>query len=124
MDRRKHPRKEKPPDPRHAPLKARLGDFYQGLLGEQWEFDGSDGKALAELIASNPDQEIEARWSRGLRAEFHRVRRVRELKSKWGHHAAVGSGPPKDIRKGVTRAEDFDHSDQQVGPNGTIDIAF
>lgn len=35
-----------------------------------------------------------------------------------------GTGPPKDVRKGVVRAEDMDHSNQEVGPDGTIHIAF
>lgn len=94
-DRRKKPRKE--PNPRHTPIKARLEQFYEGLLGEKWQYDGGDAKALSDLLTEYPDEEIEARWSRGLRAEFYRVRRVCELKAKWGHHArdAPGTNRPK-----------------------------
>lgn len=118
-DRRKKPRES---DPRHAPLKARMEEAYLSALGEVWKFDGSDAKALTSLLARASDEEILDRWMHGLTAEFHCVRRVRELESKWGHHSQ-DRPKTKDVRKGVTRAEDFEHPDQ-VGPNGTIDIAF
>lgn len=79
-------RKEKPPDPRHTPLKAALERVYMERVGEAWTFDGSDAKAIGGLLAKAPEAEIVLRWSRALVAKFHACRRPRELLAKWGHH--------------------------------------
>jgi hypothetical protein len=60
-------RKQAASDPRHAPLVARLTAAYQELRGSKYGFRPRDAAAVRDLLALGTDEEIEARWRRGLR---------------------------------------------------------
>lgn len=77
-------------DPRHILFVETADKIYIEARGEKPSFDGSDGKALKGFLQSRPDVTLEewsSRWRRSVLAPFHRCARVRELVSKWGHHA-------------------------------------
>lgn len=114
-------RKEKPTDPRRAPLSdAMVADFLDAR-GAAYDFDGGrDGKALSELLTKGPDEEIRSRWRKGLNgAGFYRVSSFAQLAAKW-NDITGNTGPPlktNDIRKSPVRAEDIPRSSfAKTGP--------
>ncbi len=108
--REKKPKAEKPPNPRHAPLVARLCDIFASTKGTPYAFNGRDAKAVQGLLGMGTDDEIAARWLRGLNGQFkERVDSIWELAEKW--NALAATGPPTrvtNIRKSPVGAEDID----------------
>lgn len=105
---------DKPPNPRHAPMVARLDALFLEAKGRPYGWDGRDFKALSDVLEKPgaTDEEIEARWVRGLRAEFReRCDTVWDLKDRWNALAGGARAPPP--RAGGARfiaAQDVDKS--------------
>ncbi len=84
---------EKQTDPRHHPLKLRLMATYLDLRKEVYDFTGACAKALADLLAKGTDDQIDARWRRGLQGQFkERCDSLLDLRTKW--NTLTGTGPP------------------------------
>lgn len=102
-----------PTDPRFTPMRdALVADFLE-IRHAPFAFDGFQAKRLKEVLALGSDEEIRARWRRGLRGQFkERVDDLDDLKRKW--NALTGEMPPPgqvhDIRKSPVRSEDVDRS--------------
>lgn len=112
---------EKTPDPRHHPLKLRLVAVFAELRqGAKYDFTSRDAKDLTKLLGKGPDDEVEARWRRGLMGAFRReCHTLADLVARWNSLATEDTGPPGkvvDIRKSPVRAEDVPReSFAQVG---------
>lgn len=83
-------------------------------------------RALMPLVGRD-EAEVLRRWDIALQTPFPRCLTVRELARHWDAYSAPPpstTGPPKarDIRRGVARAEDQDHSTNRVSADGTIDF--
>lgn len=112
----KQPRKtkpEKPPDPRHAPMVARLTETFQEIRKGKYAFDGKDAKAVALLLSKGTDDEIDKHWRRGLNGAFkERCDTLMDLAQRWN---ALTGQPAPPARAGNARfvnAQDSVHSDQ------------
>jgi hypothetical protein len=101
---------DSPPNPRHHPLKLKLVAVYaEERGGAAYDFTGLDAKKLSELLGKGSDEEIEARWRRGLRTEFKgRCDSLLDLVKNWNALAGSPSPPGRvvDLRKAPVRAED------------------
>lgn len=85
------PKKQRPPDPRHAPMVKALCDAAPGYATA---FDGRDAKAVTDLLAKGSDDEILRRWKAARsRDDFPRVRSLPELVTHWHHFAADAPVP-------------------------------
>jgi hypothetical protein len=83
----KAPKVKREPDPRHAPLVARLVEAAKRALGS-YAFVPRDAKAVSELLAKGTDDEIEARLLKAFAAGgFPSVRTIHELNTHWNHFA-------------------------------------
>ena len=83
----KAPKVKKEPDPRHAPLVARLVEAAKRVLGS-YAFTPRDAKATSELLHKGTDDEIEARLLKAFAAGgFPSVRTIHELNAHWNHFA-------------------------------------
>lgn len=107
-------KKEKPPkatDPRHAPLIARLTATYQELRGAKYGFSSLDAKLVQKLIPWGTDDEIDARWRRGLQGAFkERCDSLRDLTNRWNALTGATGMAPRvvNLRKAPVAAEDID----------------
>lgn len=86
-----------PPNPRHAPVRARLESAFREERGAAMGWDGGEGKALTVLLARADDAEIERRWRTALKIHpFPGCNSVRELAQAGRWNALAGrvtSGP-------------------------------
>jgi hypothetical protein len=111
----KKPPPDKPTDPRHADLVAKL-------TAEGWSFDGGKDAANVKALLGLADQQEatrgelagmevlrRARIAWGQFPGFHSARTLTGLRSKWGEFAALESrltGPPRmDPNQGILRQE-------------------
>lgn len=115
----KKPRAKKPDgptDPRHAPLSA-------ALVALGWPHHGGRTAAAIRDLLAHADRlpttagdkaqaEIMRRAAIAKASDtFPRVRELDELALKWGHFADSGpSTRPKDVTRGVVRAEEMHHT--------------
>ncbi len=107
------PRKQRDttPNPRHAPMVARLVATFLEVRGVAYAFTPRDAKALATLLGVGDDDEIDRRWRRGLHGQFReRCDTLSDLFQRWnaltGNAQQGPPGRPVDIRKSPVRAED------------------
>lgn len=78
---------KKPPNPRHAPLVARLDAAARRVLGS-YAFTPRDAKAASELLHKGTDEEVEARLVKAFAAGgYPLVRTIHELNTHWNHFA-------------------------------------
>lgn len=112
----KKPPTEAPTDLRHAPLSA-------ALVALGWPHHGGRTAAAVKALLAHADRipdtagdkaqaEILRRAALAKAYDgFPRVRELDELALKWGHFADSGpSTRPKDVTRGVVRAEDMHHT--------------
>lgn len=100
------------PRPGWKELIDRLTTTYQRLQGAKYDFRGDSAKALAAMVDRGVEHTtIEAAWERALgRQGFPLVRTLPELDKHLNHFLGDARGAPAgDLRKGIARAEDFDH---------------
>ena len=98
------------PDPRHAPLVARLVEAAKKVLGS-YAFVPRDAKAVSELLAKGTDDEIEARLLKAFAAGgFPLVRTIHGLAEHWNYFA-------KDVATKTTRGP-IDAGTQHHDPKG------
>lgn len=107
--RERLPKREKPPDPRHAETVKALYERYPQhfFLGVN---AGKDAKAVERLLTLGDTPEIVARVGRALsRNDFPRTRTLSELVSNWPHFATDSPSPIKG------RVEPGDFSNVKAG---------
>lgn len=94
-----------------ALTEALCADFTEATTAKYAHQGAKDGDALSWLMAQAGDEEIRARWRRGLRApdkDWKHVATFAQLRQKWNDLAAVGSAAaPIDIKRGRVGAEQF-----------------
>jgi len=81
----KPPKETKPPDPRHAPLVAKLTETFARVIGTAYGFAKQDPRAVSDLISKGTDEEILKAWERALRGSYPTVREIHELARHWNH---------------------------------------
>lgn len=93
-------REGRPPDARWMAIKLALCADFEALGLGKYGFNGAkDGEALKWLIAQAPDEEIRARWKRGLSADgWLQVRTLAQLRAKWNDLAEARAPPVRDLR--------------------------
>lgn len=112
LDRRRKPRapkEAKPPNPRHAPLKAKMLEAFSEVTGVGYGFQGGkDAKGIDELLGiCSDDGEILFRWREAWRrAGFDRPTDILDFSKKWNRYAL----PQNQLRVDPIRAD----------PNGGI----
>ncbi len=109
--RSKAPKPEKETNPRHAPLLARLCETFAVVRGNPYRPLGRDFKAILGLLSMGSDDDINARWFRGLNGQFReRVDSIHELHSKWNTLTGQALGTTRknfDIKRSPIGAEDI-----------------
>ncbi len=101
--------KEKPGDPRHAPLSKALEAEFTTARGAKYGHQGGkDAKAVTRLLGLAGEQgppEVQLRWRRGLQASgAARCDTFWDLAERWNRLTAAPH-LPQDARKGVARAD-------------------
>lgn len=108
---------EKPPDPRHAPLVAKLTEASQRIRGVPYAFTPRDARAVSDLLPKGTDEEILAAWERALKATgFPLVRALHELATHWNHFAT--DRPPPGSAFVKPNRGPIDPNTQQHDPKG------
>ncbi|MCX6950622.1 MAG: hypothetical protein NTV51_00300, partial [Verrucomicrobia bacterium] len=112
----KDAKKDKPPpNPRHAPLVARLDAAARRVLGS-YAFTPRDAKAASELLHKGTDEEIEARLVKAFAAGgYPSVRTIHELNAHWNHFAVEKPQAFKRENRGP-----IDAATQKHDPNGGV----
>lgn len=87
-----------PPDPRHAPLVARLTATFERLRGARYPFTGRDAKCITELLAKAEPDAIDAAWSKALVADYPKTATLPELQKNLAHFIGTSPGASKDWR--------------------------
>lgn len=87
-----------PPDPRHAPLVARLVATFERVRGAKYPFDGLDAKRVKELLAKAEPDAIDAAWARALVADFPKTSTLTELQKNLAHFIGKAPGLKGDWR--------------------------
>lgn len=92
---------EKPPDPRHAPLKAKLVEIYSRKKGTSGYpgFGGRQAKTITELLDAKPANHahdlwplaLASAWERALDAQYPECQTLEEFKKQLPRF--MGSGP-------------------------------
>jgi hypothetical protein len=91
-------RKVKPPDPRHAPLVARLVEAFADDREAPYPFGPRDAKVVANLLARAEPDVIVAAWERALRHQgFPTVGTLAQLEQ---HLAQFVAAPKADVTRG------------------------
>ena len=81
-----------PPDPRHAPLVARLTEIFISVRGKKYPFSGRDAKAISSLLALADPEDLEVAWERALRhVGYPSVSSLSELQTNLA--TFIGKGP-------------------------------
>lgn len=81
-----------PPDPRHAPLVARLTEIFTSVRGSKYPFSGRDAKAISSLLALADPGDLEVAWERALRhVGYPSVSSLSELQTNLA--TFIGKGP-------------------------------
>lgn len=102
---------DKPPDPRHAPLRVRLVEAFQVRRGVAYPFGPRDAKVVTHLLARVEPDAIVAAWERALQHQgFPAVSTLAALEQ----HLAFFVGAPPASR-GPVAAESVDWTQEQLG---------
>lgn len=90
----------KAPNPRHAPMVARLSAAFESVRGSPYGFQPVDARKVADLLALAGDDEIEARWRRALVHQgFPACSSLSDLVKNWNAYvAAPGGGTVQRLR--------------------------
>lgn len=90
----------KPASPRLKPLSEALVADYLAVRGCDYRHQGAkDAQALKSLLPVATDEEVRARWRRGLAATgWASCSTLAQLASKWNDLAASDGGPPQESR--------------------------
>jgi uncharacterized protein YdaU (DUF1376 family) len=97
----------KAPNPRHAPMVARLSAAFESVRGATYGFQPIDARKVADLLALGPDDEIVARWKRALAHQgYPAVSSLTDLVKNW--NAFGGSGPVRQVANGARRVDDWE----------------
>jgi len=110
---------QKPPDPRHAPLLARLVDVYaEQRQGQKYAVGARDPRALQRLLGYGSDAEIEQRWRRALalNGRWPGCSSVAQLAWRWNDFATDGVPVNRDAPQRVTAAASPASSFAKGGP--------
>lgn len=91
-----------PPDPRHAPLVARLTATFERVRGAKYPFDGRDAKSVTDLLKRGEPDAIDAAWARALAADFPKTATLPELVRNLAHFIGTSPGASKDWRSETT----------------------
>lgn len=91
-----------PPDPRHAPLVARLTATFERVRGARYPFTGRDAKCITELLAKAEPDAIDAAWSKALVADYPKTATLPELQKNLAHFIGTSPSTSKDWRSETT----------------------
>ena len=97
---------------RHTPMVAALCRAFEAERGAPYVFAGRDAKALSDLLRlCDSDEEIVARWRRGLGEQYkNRCDTISDLAKNWNGLTTTG-----EIKKGVARADTIDWTHERGG---------
>ena len=99
---------DKPPDPRHAPLVARLVDAFRADRETPYPFGPRDAKVVANLLARAEPDAIVAAWERALRHQgYPTVATLAQLEQHLAQFVAAPRPPVRDLTKGVAPVSDW-----------------
>lgn len=90
-----------PPDPRHAPLVARLTATFERVRGAKYPFDGRDAKSVTELLKRGEPDAIDTAWARALAADYPKTATLPELVRNLAHFIGATPSTSKDWRSEV-----------------------
>lgn len=106
---------DKPPDPRHAPLREAMTTIFELVRGSTYPFSPRDAAALRDLLAAADVPTITEAWTRALRHRgYPTVSTFVELHANLSHF--VGAGPPAakepfDPNQGIMRSKGVVYAD-------------
>jgi hypothetical protein len=89
--RKRRPREDHEPNPRHAPLRERLLALFREVKGVDYRWSAKDAGALAELLEVATDGEIERRWVTALRCTFPTCRGFHDVNTNWNAYTDTGA---------------------------------
>jgi hypothetical protein len=94
------PKAEKPPDPRHQPLVAKLTEAYRRKRGTAYPFEPRDAKTVQKLLGRKPAEHapeiwpvvLLAAWERALDSQYPGCSTLSDFDKQLPKH--LGAGPP------------------------------